>query len=140
MTKRENAQAPAASGTMQLIPLNRLKKSPRNARKTPHPKADIEALAASIAAHGMLQSPVVEPEIKDDKATGNYLVTIGEERRQAQLLRVKRKEIAKTESIRCVVETAQDAFEISLAENAIRSPMHPADQFEPSMRFTPARA
>jgi ParB family transcriptional regulator, chromosome partitioning protein len=130
MTKRKNAQVPVASGTVQLIPLNRLKKSPCNARKTPHPKADIEALAASIAAHGMLQSPVVEPEIKDDKATGNYLVTIGEGRRQAQLLRVKRKEIAKSEPIRCVVETAQDAFEISLAENAIRSPMHPADQFE----------
>ena len=29
-----------------LIPLNKLKKSPANARKTPHAKADIEALAA----------------------------------------------------------------------------------------------
>lgn len=130
MIKRKNGNAPIASGTVQLIPLNRLKKSPRNARKTPHPKADIETLAASIAAHGMLQSPVVEPEVKDDKATGYYLVTIGEGRRQAQLLRVKRKEISKAEPVRCVVETAHDAFEISLAENAIRSPMHPADQFE----------
>jgi ParB family chromosome partitioning protein len=130
MSKRKNADAPAASGTVQIIPLNRLKKSPRNARKTPHPKADIEALAASIAVHGMLQSPVVEPETKDGKATGYYLVTIGEGRRQAQLLRVKRKQIAKTEPIRCIVETAHDAFEISLAENAIRSPMHPADQFD----------
>ena len=79
---------------------------------------------------GMLQNPVVEPELKDNKPTGFYLVTIGEGRRQAQLLRAKRKEITKTEPIRCVVDTAHDAFEISLAENAIRSAMHPADQFE----------
>ena len=108
-----------------------MKKSPRNARKTPHPQADIEALAASIAAHGMLQSPVVEPELQRTASRpATYLVTIGEGRRQAQLLRAKRKEITKTEPIRCIVETAHDAFEISLAENAIRSPMHPADQFE----------
>jgi ParB family chromosome partitioning protein len=129
MTKRKNAETPASGSTL-FIPLNKLKKSPRNARKTPHPEADIESLAASIAAHGMLQNPVIEPEIKDGKATGFYLVTIGEGRRQAQLLRAKRKQIAKAEPIRCVLETAQDAYEISLAENAIRSPMHPADQFE----------
>jgi ParB family chromosome partitioning protein len=129
MTKRKNASLPA-SGSVLFIPLNKLKKSPRNARKTPHSNADIESLAASVAAHGMLQSPVVEPELKEGKPTGSFLVTIGEGRRQAQLLRAKRKEITKTEPIRCVVETAQDAYEISLAENAIRSPMHPADQFE----------
>ncbi|MHB8267441.1 ParB/RepB/Spo0J family partition protein [Bradyrhizobium sp.] len=129
MTKRKNAETPSSGSTL-FIPLNKLKKSPRNARKTPHPEADIEALAASIAAHGMLQNPVVEPELREGKPTGFYLVTIGEGRRQAQLLRAKRKEITKAEPIRCVVETAQDAYEISLAENAIRSPMHPADQFE----------
>ena len=44
------------------VPLNKLKKSPRNARRTPHAEADIETLAASIAAKGVLQAPVVEPE------------------------------------------------------------------------------
>ena len=44
------------------VPLNKLKKSPRNARRTPHAEADIEALAASIAVKGVLQAPVVEPE------------------------------------------------------------------------------
>lgn len=132
MTKRKNAQATAPeNGSVLFIPLNKLKNSPRNARKTPHPKADIEALAASIAASGMLQNPVVEPEHDAEGAfTGNFLVTIGEGRRQAQLLRAKRKEITKAEPIRCLVETEANAFEISLAENAIRSPMHPADQFE----------
>lgn len=131
MTKRKNASAPVPeNGSVLFIPLSKLKKSPRNARKTPHPKADIETLAASIAAHGMLQNPVVEPELKDGKPTGFYLATIGEGRRQAQLLRAKRKEITKAEPIRCSIETAHDAFEISLAENAVRTPMHPADQFD----------
>ena len=130
MTKRKNASSPA-SGSVLFIPLNKLKKSPRNARKTPHTKAEIAALAASIKANGILQNPVVEPENNaSGKPTGFYLVTIGEGRRQAQLLRAKRKEIVKDEPIRCVIDTAHNALEISLAENAIRAPMHPADQFE----------
>jgi hypothetical protein len=36
-----------ASGSEIFVPLNRLKKSPKNARKTPHGEAAIEALAAS---------------------------------------------------------------------------------------------
>jgi ParB family chromosome partitioning protein len=130
MTKKKPASIPE-SGSAIFIPLGMLKKSPRNARKTPHTKAEIEALAASIASHGMIQNPVVEPEQDTkDKATGYYLVTAGEGRRLAQLLRAKRKEIAKNEPIRCLVDTAHNAFEISVAENAIRSDMHPADQFE----------
>ena len=132
MTKRKNAEIATApeNGSVLCIPLNKLKKSPRNARTMPHPKADLLALAASIAANGMLQNPVVEPELKDGKPTGYYFVTIGEGRRQAQLLRAKNKEISKTEPVRCVIDTAHNALEISLAENAIRSAMHPADQFE----------
>ncbi|MDH2384270.1 ParB/RepB/Spo0J family partition protein [Bradyrhizobium sp. CER78] len=120
-----------ASGTEVFIPLNKLKKSPNNARKTPHSEAMIEAYAASIAAKGILQNLVVEPEFDGEgTATGFYLVTIGEGRRLAQLLRVKRKEIKKTEPIRCVVDTANDPHEISLDENVTRENMHPADQFE----------
>ena len=121
----------AANGETVLIPLNKLKKSPRNARKTPHSEAEIEAYAASIAAKGILQNLVVEPELDaEKKPTGFYLVTIGEGRRLAQLLRVKRKQIKKTEGIRCVIDTANDPFEISLDENVTRTAMHPADQFE----------
>jgi ParB family chromosome partitioning protein len=119
------------SGTGIFIPLNKLKKSPKNARKTPHSEAAIEAYAASIAAKGILQNLVVEPEFDaEGAATGFYFVTIGEGRRLAQLLRVKRKEIKKTEPIRCIVDTANDPHEISLDENVTRENMHPADQFE----------
>ena len=104
---------------------------PKNARKTPHSEASIEAYAGSIAAKGILQNLVVEPELDaDGAATGFYFVTIGEGRRLAQFLRVKRKEIKKTEPIRCIIDTANDPHEISLDENVTRENMHPADQFE----------
>ena len=120
-----------ASKDIVFVPLSRLKKSPKNVRKVPHTKADIKAFAASIAALGMLQYPVVEPELGPrGKPTGNYLGNAGEGRRLAQLLRVKRKEIKPDEPIRCILDTEHSATEISLAENAIRSDMHPADQYE----------
>ncbi|MCO5131397.1 MAG: ParB N-terminal domain-containing protein [Xanthobacteraceae bacterium] len=121
----------AASGETVFIPLNKLKKHPKNARKTPHSEASIAAKAASIAAKGMLQNLVVEPERDGEgKPTGCYLVAVGEGRRLAQLLRVKRKEIKKTEPIRCVIDTVNDAAEISLDENVTRENLHPADEFE----------
>lgn len=121
----------AASGETVFIPLDKLKKHPRNARKTPHSEASIAAKAASIAVKGMLQNLVVEPELDGEgRPTGFYLVSVGEGRRLAQLLRVKRKEIRKTEPIRCVIDTVNDAAEISLDENVTREDLHPADQFE----------
>jgi ParB family chromosome partitioning protein len=131
------AAAPAASGAAVLIPLDKLKKSPRNARRTPHAQAAIEALAASIHVKGMLQNLVVEPE-RDGQGqeTGFYFVTAGEGRRLAQLLRVKRKQIKKCEPIRCLVERAADAHELSLDENVTRSDLHPADQFEAFRRLS----
>ena len=123
--------APAAEpGGEVLIPLNKLKKSPHNARRTPHGDAAIVALAASIAHKGLLQNLVVQPEVKADGATtGYYLVTAGEGRRLALELRAKRREIKRTEPVRCIVDAAHDALEISLDENVTRTEMHPADQF-----------
>lgn len=119
------------NGEAVFIPLNKLKKHPKNARKTPHSEASIEGKAASIAAKGILQNLVVEPETNaEGEPTGFYLVSIGEGRRLAQLLRAKRKEIKKTEPIRCVIDTANDAAEISLDENVNRENLHPADEFE----------
>jgi ParB-like chromosome segregation protein Spo0J len=119
------------SGVEIDVPLNKLKKSPKNARKVPHGEAAIEALAASIGAKRMLQPLIVEPEfVGGGEPTGFYLVTIGEGRRLAQLLRAKRGDIKKTHPIRCVVEVSLDGQEISLDENITRTAMHPADQFE----------
>ncbi len=124
------------NGAVVFVPLNKLKKSPDNARKVPHSAAEIEARAASIAAKGVLQPLVVAPEFEPDGLpTGYYLVTIGEGRRQAQLLRAKRKEIRKSEPVRCIVDTSNDPHEISLDENVSRSDMHPADEFEAFKRL-----
>ncbi len=131
MTTTANTVPTVEHGATVFIPLNKLKKHPKNARKTPHSEASIEAKAASIAKKGILQNLVVEPETDaGGEPTGFYLVSIGEGRRQAQMLRVKRKEIKKTEPIRCVIDTANDAAEISLDENVTREDLHPADQFE----------
>jgi ParB family chromosome partitioning protein len=111
----------------------------RSPRRTPgRGEAAIEAYAASIAAKGILQHLVVEPELDGDgSATGFYFVTIGEGRRLAQLLRVKRREIKKTEPIRCIVDTSNDPHEISLDENVTRENMH--DQFEASKKLADER-
>jgi ParB family chromosome partitioning protein len=128
------------SGAVITVPLNALKASPRNARRTPHTEADIAALAASIAVKGVLQAPVVEPETDGEGApTGFYLVTIGEGRRLALRLLAKRKRIGKAQPVRCVVDQTNDPNEISLDENVTRSAMHPADQFEAFRRLSEAR-
>ncbi len=131
MTTEAKTVTVPENGETVFIPLNKLKKHPKNARKTPHSEASIAAKAASIAAKGMLQNLVVGPELDTEgQPTGCYLVSVGEGRRLAQLLRVKRKEIKKTEPIRCVIDTANDPAEISLDENVTREDLHPADQFE----------
>ena len=126
----EHANIVHQDGDIIDAPLNKLKKSPRNARRTPHADPDIETLAASIAAKGVLQAPVVEPEMDEaGSPTGFYLVTIGEGRRLALNLLAKRKAIKKAEPVRCVVNLAHDPHEISLDENVTRFRMHPADEF-----------
>src|SRR3546814_11576679 len=80
----ETVAAEPVSGVEIFVPLAKLKKSPRNARKVPHGEAAIEALAASIQHKGLIQNLVVEPEVKEDGTpTGYYLVTAGEGRRLA---------------------------------------------------------
>ena len=118
-------------GEERVYALNKLKKSPRNVRKVPHTEAEIEARAASIKTKGVLQMPVVEPELRaDGSETGYALVTIGEGRRLALRLLAKRKVISKTTPVRCLVDTVNDPQEISLDENVSRSALHPADEYE----------
>ena len=141
ITAAADAATPGADqepvhGAEIVVPLNRLKASPKNARKTPHNAATIEAFAASIKVKGVLQPPVVEIERGEDgAATGNFLVTIGEGRRQGLRLLAKRKQIKRTHPVKVIVDTENDAHEISLDENTTREAMHPADQFEAFKRL-----
>jgi ParB family transcriptional regulator, chromosome partitioning protein len=108
---------------IQMIPLNTLIPSPANVRKT-GVKIGIDELAASIAAHGLLQNLQVRPQ-----QDGKYQVVAGARRLAALKLLAKRKELAKDVDIGCNVLSAEDDAEISLAENEGRVAMHPADQF-----------
>jgi ParB family chromosome partitioning protein len=109
---------------IQMIPLNKLIPSPANVRKTGS-GAGIEELAASIAAHGLLQNLQVRPAPK-----GKFEVVAGGRRLAALKRLATEKRIGGKEEIACNVLDGEDAAEISLAENVIRLPMHPADQFE----------
>ena len=108
-----------------LIALNKLVASRDNVRKTG--VADgIGELAASIAAHGLLQSLVVRKT-----ARGKFAVIAGQRRHMALSLLAEQGSIAADMPISCAVLSKDaDAAEISLAENVVRMPMHPADQFE----------
>lgn len=119
------------SGQERVYPLSKLKASPDNVRKGGHKPAMIEARAASIMAKGIIQPPVVRPERREDGSeTGYALVTAGEGRRLALRLLAKRKLIPRGALVRCLVDEANDAVEVSLDENIGREPLPPADEFE----------
>lgn len=118
------------TGAHCLISLSRLFLSPDNARKTPPKRAAIEALAASIAAHGLLQNLVVMPEVKNGEETGRYEVIAGQRRWLAMQHLVSSEKMEAHYSVDCTVRHADVATEASVAENTMREPMHPADEFE----------
>lgn len=110
--------------TIQMIALNQLVPSTANVRRTGS-ASGIEELAASIAAHGLLQNLQVRVAPK-----GKFEVVAGGRRLAALKLLAKQRRMNKDAEIPCHVLDAEDAGEISLAENILRLPMHPADQFE----------
>jgi ParB family chromosome partitioning protein len=80
------SEAPAAGhGAVLFVPLNKLKKSPRNAQD-PAQRGPYRSAVGQHRGQGMLQNLVVEPETNaEGEPTGSYFVTIGEGRRLAQL-------------------------------------------------------
>lgn len=107
------------------IALNKLTAWSGNVRKT-KPDENIGELAASIAAHGLLQSLVVRKA-----ARGKYAVIAGRRRLLALQSLEKCGNLAADFAVPCIlIGEDANASELSLAENVIRLPMHPADQFE----------
>jgi len=108
------------------IPLNKLTAWDGNVRKTAGADTALAELAASIAAHGLLQSLVVRNGKK-----GKFAVVAGSRRLQALQQLVESGRIEADYAVPCqLVADDADATEISLAENAVRESMHPADEFE----------
>src|SRR5688572_31575517 len=98
------------------IALNKLVAWQGNVRKT-NANEGIEELAASITAHGLLQSLVVRPAGKGAKR-GKYAVVAGQRRLLALQSLAKAKAIAADTEIPCVIAAGDlDATELSLAEN-----------------------
>jgi ParB family chromosome partitioning protein len=116
-----------------LIALNKLVRSAANVRKT---GADsIQDLAASIAVHGLLENLIViksasaKARSKAKGAADTNEVVAGGRRFAALQSLAKEKKIPKDYAVPCKVVT-EAAEELSLVENTVRQPMHPADQFE----------
>lgn len=110
---------------MTDISLNKLTPARDNVRKTG--AADgVDELAASIAAHGLLQSLVVRKTKR-----GKFAVIAGRRRYLALSALAEREMIPADMPVACrVIDSDADATEIGLAENTVRVAMHPADQFE----------
>ena len=111
------------------IPFNKLVLSQANVRRIKAGVA-IEELAEDIARRTLLQSLTVRPILDDSGAeTGMYEVPAGGRRYRALELLVKKKRLARTAPVPCIVRTDGLAEEDSLAENVQRAPLHPLDQF-----------
>jgi ParB family chromosome partitioning protein len=111
------------------IPFNKLMLSDSNVRRTKAGVA-IEQLADDIARRTLLQSLTVRPVLDESGAeTGMYEIPAGGRRYRALELLVKRKRLAKTAPIPCVIRMDSLAEEDSLAENIFRCPLAPIDQF-----------
>jgi ParB family transcriptional regulator, chromosome partitioning protein len=114
------------------IPFNKLVLSQANVRRV-KAGVSIEELAEDIARRGLLQGLNVRPILDAEGAeTGRYEIPAGGRRFRALELLVKRKRLAKTALVPCVVREADTpilAEDDSLAENIQRAPLHPLDQF-----------
>lgn len=111
------------------VPLSKLTLSPRNARKTGG--HDVSDLAANIAVAGLLQNLIVAPS---DAGPDQFEVIAGGRRLSAlQLLDLQGRlpESIATDGVPCRrIDDEAAIIEASTAENTIRTPLHPADQFE----------
>ncbi len=110
--------------TLQLIPLNKLVESDDNVRRTER-KRDIDTLAASIAAHGLLQNLTVTA-----REDGKFAVVAGARRHAALKLLVRQGERAKDWPTPCQVVESTSAAEASLVENVQRVEMNAMDEVE----------
>jgi ParB family chromosome partitioning protein len=113
-----------SKSNIQLIPLNRLQVSDLNVRRRDR-KVDIDALAASISAHGLLQNLSVTPREGD-----KFDVVAGGRRLAALKSLAKAGAIAKDYAVPCSVLEQSDAKEASLAENVHRVAMDAMDEVD----------
>ena len=110
------------------VPLDKLEISPANVRKTDAGLQAFAELKANIAALGVLSNLVVRPVETDAE---RFAVVAGGRRYAALVDLASEGQVAPDIPVPCrIVPAEASETEISLAENAIRAAMHPADQVE----------
>lgn len=106
------------------VPVAKLTLSRENVRRS-NRDVDIDALAASIAAEGLLQNLIVEPL----KKPGTYSVKAGGRRLRALQKLIDQGVLPADHNVNVLVlDGGPAAGEASLAENFQRLPMNPADE------------
>jgi ParB family chromosome partitioning protein len=107
-----------------MIEVNKLEKSPHNARRTVA-KGAAEDMKASILAHGILHNLVVT-----EGEDGMYRVIDGGRRLEALKALQSEAKFPADYAVPCLLRTEENALETSLAANTVRLAMHAADEFE----------
>ncbi len=102
------------------LPLSQLVVSPKNVRDNP---GDVTALAASIAAQGLIQNLVVS--LTEE---GTYKVDAGGRRFAALSLLAEQGKIEADFPVPVKIIPAEDSTAVSLAENVQREAMNPVDE------------
>ncbi len=112
------------------VPLSRLALAPENVRKTPPDAAAEAELQASIEAHGLLENLVVRADGPDADGAERFAVVAGGRRLVALMALAQAGAIDVDRPVPCLVAPDEGVGELSLAENAVRVAMHPADQVQ----------
>jgi ParB family chromosome partitioning protein len=115
----------SAQPNLLHVHLSQLQLSPLNARKTGG--QDIDGLAASIEAHGLLQNLSVASSAND---ADHYQVIAGGRRLAALQLLEREGRLSPDYLVPVRMIHDDSVLEASTAENTLREAMHPADQFE----------
>lgn len=108
--------------TTTTLPLSSLVLSEKNVRQNP---GDVSALAASIAAQGLLQNLIVS-----DNGNATFGVDGGGRRLAALQLLAANGSIAADYPVPVRIVTEAERTAASLSENVQREAMHPADEFQ----------
>lgn len=114
----------------KIVPLERLFRAPENVRHT-RLDEDIENLAGDIAAHGLLQSLIGYEQASAPSAGKAPAIMIVGGGRRLQALRALEEDgvIDGDFPVPVLIRDADDALELSLAENLQQRSMSPVDEF-----------
>ena len=118
--------------SIQIIPLNKLRLSPHNVRKT-GAEDNLDELVANIEANGVLQNLIGGAARK----RGFFDIFAGGRRLRALNRLAEAGKIAKDcgVPVKVLEQSAQDVAETSLAENFIRLGMTPTDECKAFLHF-----